>query len=178
MEVYCPKHPIYRGVIVHTVHYFHRLSSHLHHICTSGDAREGSPHAQKYRYRLYRWCITQIQIFVACFPTLTPQHMAQIRLRIRLLPLFTPFLLNSITAKDTLIPPLPSASICQSCCHRWYPPAVCLFARSVGPIPRPNLHDSTQNDNNCATIPDDPTTPHSTLPVPHPARQPSLNFLW
>jgi len=48
MVVYNPNHPIYGGVIIYTVHYFYRLSSYLHHICTSGNARLGNPHTFKY----------------------------------------------------------------------------------------------------------------------------------
>lgn len=45
LMLFCPLHPIYGSQFFHFVYYFHRLSFHLHHICTSGDARKGNPHA-------------------------------------------------------------------------------------------------------------------------------------
>jgi len=46
MVVFCLFYPIYGGSRVYTVQYFHRFVNSLHQICTSGDAREGSPHAK------------------------------------------------------------------------------------------------------------------------------------
>ena len=48
MVFHRPMYPIYGGTVIHTVLCFHRLSSDLHHICTSGDAREGNTQALKF----------------------------------------------------------------------------------------------------------------------------------
>jgi hypothetical protein len=47
MVIFHPMYPIYGGVIVHTVQYFHRFPSDLRHIYANGDAREDSPYALK-----------------------------------------------------------------------------------------------------------------------------------